>query len=105
VCTSAKKAMDSVDPDILGSLPALRRAARAARRLAEKTGTPFYVLQGGRIVNLNPTRRRRAPARPTRARANQVRPQFADEAMRELKAYRKTGKAADWTDVKRKLGL
>lgn len=34
-----------------------------------------------------------------------VRPEFAEEAMRELKAYRKTGKAAEWTDVKRKLGL
>ncbi len=34
-----------------------------------------------------------------------VRREFAEEAMRELKAYRKTGKAAKWTDVKRKLGL
>jgi hypothetical protein len=34
-----------------------------------------------------------------------VRPEFAREAMRELKAYRKTGKAANWADVKRKLGL
>jgi hypothetical protein len=31
--------------------------------------------------------------------------QFAEEAMRELNAYRKSGKAADWNDVKRKLGL
>ena len=34
-----------------------------------------------------------------------VRPEFAEEAMRELRAYRKTRKAANWTDVKRKLGL
>jgi hypothetical protein len=34
-----------------------------------------------------------------------VRPEFAREAMRELRAYRKTGKAVDWTDVKHKLGL
>jgi hypothetical protein len=34
-----------------------------------------------------------------------IRPEFAEEAMRELKAYRKTGKAAKWSDVKRKLGL
>jgi len=40
-----------------------------------------------------------------RAGQYEVRPEFAQEAMRELKAYRKTGKAADWTDVKRKLGL
>jgi len=40
-----------------------------------------------------------------RAGQCEVRPEFAQEAMRELKAYRKTGKAANWTDVKRKLGL
>lgn len=34
-----------------------------------------------------------------------VRPAFAADAMRELKAYRKTGKAAHWTKVKRSLGL
>jgi hypothetical protein len=34
-----------------------------------------------------------------------VRPEIAEEAMRELRAYRKTGKAAKWSDVKRKLGL
>jgi hypothetical protein len=40
-----------------------------------------------------------------RAGQTAVRPEFAQEAMRELKAYRKTGKAADWADVKRKMGL
>ena len=35
----------------------------------------------------------------------EVRPEVAREAMRELAAYRKTGKAADWKDVKRRLGL
>jgi hypothetical protein len=40
-----------------------------------------------------------------RAGEGKVRPEFAEEAMRELRAYRKTGKAADWNDVKRKLGL
>ena len=34
-----------------------------------------------------------------------VRSDFAEEAMRDVKAYRKHGKAANWTDVKRKLGL
>lgn len=53
-----KSVITSSDPDIRGSLPALRRAARRARRLAEATGTPFYVWQDGRIVNLNPKRRR-----------------------------------------------
>lgn len=40
-----------------------------------------------------------------RAARLEVRPEFAEEAMRELKAYRKSGKAADWADVKRKMGL
>ena len=40
-----------------------------------------------------------------RASQQQVRPDFAREALQELKAYRKTGKAASWPDVKRKLGL
>ena len=97
-----KRTTDSVDPDILGSFPALRRAARAARKLAEETGTPFYVIQGGRIVNLNSTRRKRSSARSARARRSQVRPEVAEEAMRELRTYRKTGKAANWADVKRK---
>jgi hypothetical protein len=35
----------------------------------------------------------------------QVRPDFAADAMRELRAYRKTRKAANWTDVQPKLGL
>ncbi len=43
----------SVDPDILGSLPALRRAARKARAFSIQTGTPFYVMSRGRVVDLN----------------------------------------------------
>jgi hypothetical protein len=39
------------------------------------------------------------------ADAAEIRPEFAKEAMRELKAYRKTGKAVSWAHVKRKLGL
>lgn len=34
-----------------------------------------------------------------------VRPEFAKEAIRELKAYRKTGRAAEWTTIKPRLGL
>ena len=50
--------MNSSDPDIRGSLPAIRRAARSAKRLAAKTHTPVYVLLGGRVLNLNPARKR-----------------------------------------------
>jgi hypothetical protein len=48
-----KKTFTSNDPDIVGSLPALRRAAKAARELSIKTGTPFYVMERGKIVDLN----------------------------------------------------
>ena len=41
------------DPDILGSLPALKRAAKRARALSKATGTPFYVFRNGRVVDLN----------------------------------------------------
>lgn len=40
-----------------------------------------------------------------RADEGAARAEFAEEAMRELKAYRKTGKAASWIDLKGKLGL
>lgn len=48
----------SKDPDILASVGAMKRAARNARKLSVATGTPFYVMQNGRIVDLN-----RKPAR------------------------------------------
>ncbi len=36
------------------ALQALRRAARAARRIARMHGTPIYVWQGGKVVALKP---------------------------------------------------
>ncbi len=48
------------DPILLGSLPALRRAAKAALRLGQQTSTPVYVLRRGRVVNINPTARKTA---------------------------------------------
>lgn len=36
-----------------------------------------------------------------RVEGGEVRPEFAAEAIRELREYRKTGKAANWIDVKR----
>jgi hypothetical protein len=59
-----KTDVHSKDPYILKALPALRRAARSARKLAEETGTPFYVVKDGRVVNLNPNGRLRKPPRP-----------------------------------------
>jgi len=52
-----KSSIKSRDPDIRGSFPALKRAAKAARKLARQTGTPFWVVKDGRIVNLNPRAR------------------------------------------------
>jgi protein-disulfide isomerase len=48
------KRPNSIDADLANVGAALRRAADNARRLAEQTGTPFYVFQDGRIINLNP---------------------------------------------------
>jgi hypothetical protein len=54
-----KPEMVTSDPDLIASFAALKRAAKAARKLAEDTGTPFYVWQDGRVVNLNPRPKRR----------------------------------------------
>ncbi len=40
------------DPDLKNAEAALQRAARKAREIAEQTGTPFYVLREGKIVDL-----------------------------------------------------
>ena len=48
--------MASKDPVTRGSLAAMRRAAF-------DTGTPFYVWQDGRAVNLNPRGRLKKPRR------------------------------------------
>lgn len=46
---------------------ALIRAGRAARRLAEETGTPFIVMVDGKIVDLNaPKARRKRRAKRSR---------------------------------------
>jgi hypothetical protein len=53
----------SRDPDILAAEGALRRAARRARELGRRTGTPVYVLKHGRIVDLTKERNRRSQSR------------------------------------------
>jgi hypothetical protein len=47
---------EAVDKESAKTLKALRRAARRARELAERTGTPFYVMKDNRIVDLNASR-------------------------------------------------
>lgn len=48
------------DPDLANAIHALRRSARKALEIALQTGTPCYVWQDGRIVNIGaPVRSRR----------------------------------------------
>jgi hypothetical protein len=54
-----KDSMKSKDPDIIGSYAALRQAAKRALQIGLETGTPVYVLEGGRIVDLTKRYRRR----------------------------------------------
>ena len=41
-----------MDGEIEGELAALKRAAKAARKLAHVTKTPFWVMKNGRMVDL-----------------------------------------------------
>jgi hypothetical protein len=52
------------DPDLRGSLPALRRAAIHARELAERTGTPCWIMRDGRIVDAISGREAVLPRQP-----------------------------------------
>ena len=45
--------IQSSDPDILGSWPALLRAAKIARKRSLAAGAPFIVVRNGKIVDLN----------------------------------------------------
>ena len=49
---------EPTDPDIRGSEKALHRAARRALELGKQTGTPVYVIENGKIVDLNKGRRK-----------------------------------------------
>ena len=50
----------SRNPDIIASAKALRRAARRALEIGIRTGTPVYVMEKGRIVDIA-SRRRQHP--------------------------------------------
>lgn len=54
-----KSKVDLSDPDIKAVLSGMKRAAQKARKLSEATGTPFYVWQDGKIVDLNPQPKRK----------------------------------------------
>jgi hypothetical protein len=57
------KAHQSKNPYILAAGAAMRRAARRARELGRKTGTPVYVLRNGRIVDLTAEWKRQTRSR------------------------------------------
>ena len=59
----SKELMGSKDPDIIGSYAALRRAAKRALQIGLETGTPVYVLEHGKIVDLTKRYRRKAKRR------------------------------------------
>ncbi len=58
-----RKAIGSKDPDILGSMAALRRAAKRALREGLETGTPVWVIKNGRMVDLTRGKRHKARRR------------------------------------------
>jgi hypothetical protein len=68
-----QKRSASIDPYLAGALPALKRAAAAARRLSIETGTPFYVLENGQVVDRNATGARRRVVRPARKARGRIR--------------------------------
>ncbi len=54
-----KQSMNSKDPDLAGIDAALRRAAKRALQIGLETGTPVYVLEDGKIVDLTKRYRRK----------------------------------------------
>jgi hypothetical protein len=51
------------DSEIAAITRALRRASDRALRLSQATGTPFWVMKNGKMVNLNPDARTRRKGR------------------------------------------
>jgi len=54
-----KRTHGSKDPDIVASEAALRRAAKRALQIGLETGTPVYVLEDGKIVDLTKRHRQK----------------------------------------------
>lgn len=61
------------DPDLAKVLPALKRAAAAAWKLSVETGTPFYVIEKGIVVDRNAPRKRPGSKRARRSAARGAR--------------------------------
>ncbi len=59
------KASSDGEKTATGALKALRRAAKKAVELARLTGTPAYVLENGRIVDIAKRKRKTRKTRRT----------------------------------------
>lgn len=55
----SKRLLGCKDPDIVGSDAALGRAAKRALQIGLETGTPVYVLEDGKIVDLTKRHRQK----------------------------------------------
>ncbi len=70
------KKTTAIDPHIAAIMRALRRASDRALRLSKATGTPFWVMKNGRMVNLNPNAKRHRKtskrAEPASAKSGRV---------------------------------
>jgi hypothetical protein len=60
---SAANGRKKLHPEVQLQLKALRKAARDARKLSIITGTPFWVMRKGKLVNLNKGRKQTAKQR------------------------------------------
>jgi hypothetical protein len=61
------------DPDLARALPALKRAAAAAWRLSVETGTPFYVIENGRVVDRNAAGKKKRVGKSSAEKAGRAR--------------------------------
>ena len=62
------KSNGAISKEATETLKALRRAARRARELGIKTGTPVYVMKNNRIVDINASETRPARSKSSRKR-------------------------------------
>jgi hypothetical protein len=60
--------IQSTDPDIIGSLPAMRRAALRARQIAIEAGIPLVQWKDGKVVHVYPTAKK--PVKKSAKRRN-----------------------------------
>ena len=45
----------TTDPDIVGSWPAMLRAAKRAREIAIQTHTPLVIMRNGKVAHVDPS--------------------------------------------------